>query len=565
MKKGIGASEGIGIGYILKLEEPILNIPNSPVENAHDEFIRFQNTVNIFIEKTLAMANILKMQTGEKEAEILEGHVAIIQDPSIIDGVKEKIEEGLCAEQALSNVCQTFIDIFSATKDPLTMERITDIEDVKTRMLKLLMGIEEVSLAALPQNTILVAKDFTPSMTVGLSKEHVIGILTELGGYTSHSAILARSLGIPAVLNIKDLLQETKNGQEAILDGESGIVFLSPDAATKAQYQQEQQTFLENKKSLQTYKGKPTCTKDGVTVDLLCNIGSLKDAKDALDCDGEGIGLFRTEFLFMERNSLPTEEEQFEAYKEVAKIFGNKPITIRTLDIGGDKEIPYLNLEKEENPFLGYRAIRICLSQTDLFRTQLRSILRASAYGNIQILLPFITSLEELRAAKEIIEETKRELSEKNIPFKKDIPIGVMIETPAATLISDLFAKESDFFSIGTNDLIQYTIAVDRGNTQISNLYTPYHPAVLRAISHIITCAKKEGIPVCMCGEAAADPQLIPLLLSYGLDKFSVGPNSVLNTRKIIAKWDKKNADSLATQVSALTTTDEIKKLLTLY
>ena len=267
----------------------------------------------------------------------------------------------------------------------------------------------------------------------------------------------------------------------------------------------------------------------------------------------------------MERNSLPTEEEQFEAYKEVAKIFGNKPITIRTLDIGGDKEIPYLNLEKEENPFLGYRAIRICLSQTDLFRTQLRSILRASAYGNIQILLPFITSLEELRAAKEIIEETKRELSEKNIPFKKDIPIGVMIETPAATLISDLFAKESDFFSIGTNDLIQYTIAVDRGNTQISNLYTPYHPAVLRAISHIITCAKKEGIPVCMCGEAAADPQLIPLLLSYGLDKFSVGPNSVLNTRKIIAKWDKKNADSLATQVSALTTTDEIKKLLTLY
>lgn len=562
MIQGIGASKGYGVGTIVRIEETDLSFEDKKITDVDAEVARFQKAVEDFTEKTMDMAAKMREQVGEKEAEILEGHVIMVSDPAMADEVTNQIKDGTCAERALWNVCDMFIQIFSMAEDELTNQRVTDVQDMRNRLLKILLGKEEVDISQVPKGTILAARDLTPSMTVGLHKENVVGILTEVGGKTSHSAILARALEIPAVLSIPDIMQTVKDGQEAALDGDLGVVILDPSEEEKAEYHAKREQYLKEKEALRALVGKPTITADGKQVELVCNIGKPQDSDMVLERDGEGVGLFRTEFLFMDRTNTPSEEEQFQAYKQVAETMQGKPVIIRTLDVGGDKEIPYLNLEKEDNPFLGYRAIRVCLKQKDLYRAQLRALLRASAYGDIRIMVPMVTCLDELRQVKEILGELMKELDQEQISYNKEIKVGIMVETPAASLMADLLAKEADFFSIGTNDLTQYTMVVDRGNAQVAYLYSAYNPAVLRSIAHVIACGNKAGIPVGMCGEAAADEKLIPLLLAYGLDEFSVSATSVLATRNTIAKWTIEEAKALAKEVEGLGTREEVEQLL---
>lgn len=562
MIQGIGASKGYGVGTIVRIEETDLSFEDKKITDVDSEVARFQKAVEDFTEKTMDMAAKMREQVGEKEAEILEGHVIMVSDPAMADEVTNQIKDGTCAERALWNVCDMFIQIFSMAEDELTNQRVTDVQDMRNRLLKILLGKEEVDISQVPKGTILAARDLTPSMTVGLHKENVVGILTEVGGKTSHSAILARALEIPAVLSIPDIMQTVKDGQEAALDGDLGVVILDPSEEEKAEYHAKREQYLKEKEALRALVGKPTITADGKQVELVCNIGKPQDSDMVLERDGEGVGLFRTEFLFMDRTNTPSEEEQFQAYKQVAETMQGKPVIIRTLDVGGDKEIPYLNLEKEDNPFLGYRAIRVCLKQKDLYRAQLRALLRASAYGDIRIMVPMVTCLDELRQVKEILGELMKELDQEQIAYNKEIKVGIMVETPAASLMADLLAKEADFFSIGTNDLTQYTMVVDRGNAQVAYLYSAYNPAVLRSIAHVIACGNKAGIPVGMCGEAAADEKLIPLLLAYGLDEFSVSATSVLATRNTIAKWTIEEAKTLAKEVEGLGTREEVEQLL---
>lgn len=562
MIQGIGASKGYGVGTIVRIEETDLSFEDKKITDVDSEVARFQKAVEDFTEKTMDMAAKMREQVGEKEAEILEGHVIMVSDPAMADEVTNQIKDGTCAERALWNVCDMFIQIFSMAEDELTNQRVTDVQDMRNRLLKILLGKEEVDISQVPKGTILAARDLTPSMTVGLHKENVVGILTEVGGKTSHSAILARALEIPAVLSIPDIMQMVKDGQEAALDGDLGVVILDPSEEEKAEYHAKREQYLKEKEALRALVGKPTITADGKQVELVCNIGKPQDSDMVLERDGEGVGLFRTEFLFMDRTNTPSEEEQFQAYKQVAETMQGKPVIIRTLDVGGDKEIPYLNLEKEDNPFLGYRAIRVCLKQKDLYRAQLRALLRASAYGDIRIMVPMVTCLDELRQVKEILGELMKELDQEQIAYNKEIKVGIMVETPAASLMADLLAKEADFFSIGTNDLTQYTMVVDRGNAQVAYLYSAYNPAVLRSIAHVIACGNKVGIPVGMCGEAAADEKLIPLLLAYGLDEFSVSATSVLATRNTIAKWTIEEAKTLAKEVEGLGTREEVEQLL---
>lgn len=562
MIQGIGASKGYGVGTIVRIEETDLSFEDKKITDVDAEVARFQKAVEDFTEKTMDMAAKMRELVGEKEAEILEGHVIMVSDPAMADEVTNQIKDGTCAERALWNVCDMFIQIFSMAEDELTNQRVTDVQDMRNRLLKILLGKEEVDISQVPKGTILAARDLTPSMTVGLHKENVVGILTEVGGKTSHSAILARALEIPAVLSIPDIMQTVKDGQEAALDGDLGVVILDPSEEEKAEYHAKREQYLKEKEALRALVGKPTITADGKQVELVCNIGKPQDSDMVLERDGEGVGLFRTEFLFMDRTNTPSEEEQFQAYKQVAETMQGKPVIIRTLDVGGDKEIPYLNLEKEDNPFLGYRAIRVCLKQKDLYRAQLRALLRASAYGDIRIMVPMVTCLDELRQVKEILGELMKELDQEQIAYNKEIKVGIMVETPAASLMADLLAKEADFFSIGTNDLTQYTMVVDRGNAQVAYLYSAYNPAVLRSIAHVIACGNKAGIPVGMCGEAAADEKLIPLLLAYGLDEFSVSATSVLATRNTIAKWTIEEAKALAKEVEGLGTREEVEQLL---
>lgn len=562
MIQGIGASKGYGVGTIVRIEETDLSFEDKKITDVDAEVARFQKAVEDFTEKTMDMAAKMREQVGEKEAEILEGHVIMVSDPAMADEVTNQIKDGSCAERALWNVCDMFIQIFSMAEDELTNQRVTDVQDMRNRLLKILLGKEEVDISQVPKGTILAARDLTPSMTVGLHKENVVGILTEVGGKTSHSAILARALEIPAVLSIPDIMQTVKDGQEAALDGDLGVVILDPSEEEKAEYHAKREQYLKEKEALRALVGKPTITADGKQVELVCNIGKPQDSDMVLERDGEGVGLFRTEFLFMDRTNTPSEEEQFQAYKQVAETMQGKPVIIRTLDVGGDKEIPYLNLEKEDNPFLGYRAIRVCLKQKDLYRAQLRALLRASAYGDIRIMVPMVTCLDELRQVKELLCELMKELDQEQIAYNKEIKVGIMVETPAASLMADLLAKEADFFSIGTNDLTQYTMVVDRGNAQVAYLYSAYNPAVLRSIAHVIACGNKAGIPVGMCGEAAADEKLIPLLLAYGLDEFSVSATSVLATRNTIAKWTIEEAKALAKEVEGLGTREEVEQLL---
>lgn len=562
MYKGIGGSAGIGIGKVMLIVEQSLDFTPKTVSDTDAELQRYRNAVSKFCQNTEQQAEQLKESAGEKEAEIIMGHILMIQDPYMNSEIENSIKGGSCAEQALTDICNMFITVFSSADDELTQQRATDVKDIKNAVLSILLGIEEQNISDAPKGTIIVAKDLTPSMTAGINKDNVVGIITEVGGKTSHSAILARALEIPAVLSVQNITSLLKDGDTVIVDGSDGITIANPSEDEILNYSEKRNAYLKEKAELAKFIGKATATKDGNSVELVGNIGTPDDANKVLECDGEGIGLFRTEFLFMDRDKTPTEEEQFEAYKKVALIMKDKPVIIRTLDVGGDKDIPYLGLSKEDNPFMGFRAVRYCLKNIELYRTQLRALLRASAYGEIKIMIPLVVDVEELRSVKAIIKELMAELDSENIKYNKDIQVGVMIETPAASLIADILAKEADFFSIGTNDLTGYTMCVDRGNADVAYLYSPFQPAVLRSIKHIIECANKENIMVGMCGEAAADPMLIPLLISFGLNEFSVSATSVLATRKEISKWSKEDADKVASAVMEMDSVAEITTYL---
>ena len=508
------------------------------------------------------MAEDIRKRIGPKEAEILEGHLVMISDPSMSGEMNKMIAAGQCAEASVEAVCDMFIGMFSKMDDDMMRQRASDIADVKVSLLKILLGIEDVDISKVAPGTILVAKDLTPSMTSQIHKENVAGIITEMGGKTSHSAILARALEIPAVLSVPDITTLVKDKDTAIVDGTEGNVYINPEGDVLSSYIIKREEFIKKQAELKNFLGKETVTADGTNLELFCNIGTPKDAKKAVECDGEGIGLFRSEFLFMDNNHLPSEEEQFAAYKEAAQALSGKPVIIRTLDIGGDKDIPYLNMKKEENPFLGYRAVRYCLGNTDSYMVQLRAIIRASAFGKVKIMVPLVTCVDEIRAVKALVSDIKKDLDAEGIAYDKNIEVGCMIETASASLIADLLAKESDFFSIGTNDLTQYTMSVDRGNADVAYLYSTFQPSVLRSIKHIIECGRAAGIPVGMCGEAAADPLMIPLLISFGLTEFSVNPVLVLTARCIISKWSKAEADELTEKVMNLDTEKEIVDLL---
>ena len=561
MLKGTNASSGIGIGNAVIVEEKELVIKRETVRDAAAEVERFKGALDLTLKKTEELAADLATRVGEKEAEIMQGHMMLLMDPMLTGEIETAITgESICAEYAIEQVCTTYADLFASMDDELMQQRATDMRDIKTRMQRELLGVESVDIASLPAGTILVAKDLTPSMTAGIKPENVAGIVTELGGKTSHSAILARALEIPAVVAVPDLMNQVENGHVIVLDGSEGTVYIDPDQNVVDDFSAKREKFLKEKKELEQYIGKPTVTKDGVRIELVANIGKPEDLEKVLQYDGEGVGLFRTEFLFMDRTAMPTEEEQFEAYKTVAEGLTGKPVIIRTLDIGGDKEIPYMGLTKDENPFLGYRAIRFCLDRKDdVYKPQLRALLRASAYGNIKIMVPMVTCIEELREAKALIEEIKKELDEQNIPYKKDIEVGIMVETAAASLRADVFAKEAAFFSIGTNDLTQYTMSVDRGNDKVSYLYSTFNPAVLRSIKRIITCGREAGIMVGMCGEAASDPLMIPLLLAFGLNEFSMSASAILYSRKLITGYSTQELQAVADKAMSFATAAEVE------
>lgn len=562
MNKGIAGSAGYGVGKVVIISDAKPEYENRTITDTDAEIRRYDDAVAAFTEKTHAMAEAMKESVGEHNAEILEGHILLLTDPGMDEITKGAIMSGTCAEAAFESTCDMFAGMFQMADDELTRQRATDIGDIKVRMLKILTGTPDVNISEVPAGTILVAEDLTPSMTAGIVKENVAGIITAVGGKTSHSAILARALEIPAVLSVDGIVDMVSDGMTAVVDGCDGICILDPSQEEVDEYQAKREKYLSDKALLEVYRGKDTVTADGAKVHLYGNIGNPEDAKQVAACDGEGVGLFRTEFLFMGASELPSEEEQFQAYKAAAETMKGREVIIRTLDVGGDKDIPYLGLEKEDNPFLGFRAVRYCLQNKDSYRVQLRSLLRASAFGDIKIMVPLVTCVDEIRSVKALVKELMAELDAENIAYNKDIQVGAMIETPAASLIADLLAKEADFFSIGTNDLTQYTMAVDRGNAKVAYLYSSYNPAVLRSMKNIIEAANAAGIMVGMCGEAAADPLLIPLLISFGLGEFSVSATSVLATRGTIAKWSKAEADELAAKALSLATETEVAELL---
>ncbi|MBR4165431.1 MAG: phosphoenolpyruvate--protein phosphotransferase [Lachnospiraceae bacterium] len=562
MMKGTAASNGIGIGKILLLEEVSLTYTPHAVEDPQAEVERFRAAMDELIAETERDAQALRESAGEKEALIMEGHISLLNDPALKGETENMIQTGQCAEAAYESMCDMFISIFSSMEDEMMRQRAADVKDIKAGLLRILLGKKQVRVSDAPKGTVLLTHELTPSVTAGIKKGNIVGIITETGGKTSHSAILARALEIPAVLSVENACSLLKDGEPVIVDGSTGIVIADPSFDELNAYTEKREKFLREKAELEKYRGLKTLGADGAEYELVCNIGKPDDAEKVLEFDGEGVGLFRTEFLFMDRSAIPTEEEQFTAYQKAALILKGKPLIIRTLDIGGDKEIPYMGLEKEENPFMGFRAIRYCLKNRELFRTQLRAILRASAFGNIKIMFPLITCLEELREGKAIVEELKKELAVLGIPFNKDIEVGIMVETAAAAMLADVLAKEAAFFSIGTNDLTGYTMSCDRGNQNVAYLYSALQPAVLRMIERTIVEGRKAGIPVGMCGEAAANPKLIPLLISFGLTEFSVSAPSVLSVRKCISRWSKEEADRLAKEVMALATEKEVEALL---
>ena len=559
MLVGKGISEGIGLGKTVVLKENEFKIEKQTIKNTSAEK---QHIYDAIKKVENEIENLINNISGT-EKEIMQAYLMILQDPSLTEETIKIIEQEKCnstyaVEVGLDKIIKTFEEM----DDPYMAARSRDIEDMKKRILSKLLKIEEIDLSKLPKDTILIAKELTTSDIAKINLKNISGIITEIGGVNSHMAIIARTNEIPAIVGIKHIFENIKENDYIALNGTTGEIFLNPTQDKIKELTKNQENLKQEKQELEKYKNEKAITKDGHQVELLANIGGPQDIQIVIDNTAEGVGLLRSEFLYMDAKDFPTEEEQFEAYKKIAQSLENKRIVIRTLDIGGDKNLKYMKLPKEENPFLGYRAIRIYLDNKDLFKVQLRAILRASSYGNVAIMLPMISSIEELRKSKEIIEEVKQELKTKNIKFNQNIEVGIMVEIPSSAVMADEFAKECDFFSIGTNDLIQYTIAVERGNEKVANLYTHFNPAVIRLIKSAIDGAHKNGIICGMCGEAAGDVNFIPLLVGLGLDEFSMNANKILKARKLITTLELKDCKKLANEVLQLTSTEEVKKVL---
>jgi phosphotransferase system enzyme I (PtsI) len=558
---GIAASAGIAIAKAFVLQNPELTIEKKPVANIAEEIERFQAAINVSKEELSVIKEKANKELGEDKAAIFAAHLLVLSDPELVDAVKQKIEnEKINAEVAMNDISSMFINMFEQMDNEYMKERAADIRDVSKRVLAHLLDVKFTTPASIAEEVIILAEDLTPSDTAQLNRQFVKGFATDIGGRTSHSAIMSRSMEIPAVVGTKIITEKVKNDVMVIIDGLDGQVIIDPTEDEIAVYQEKQKKYQQQKEEWAKLVNEKTLSSDGVQVELAANIGTPADVKGVLENGAEGVGLYRTEFLYMGRDQLPTEEEQFKAYKEVLDKMEGKPVVIRTLDIGGDKELPYLNLPKELNPFLGFRAIRLCLEEQDIFRTQLRALLRASTYGNLKIMFPMIATLGEFRSAKSILMEEKEKLVNEGTKVSDDIEVGIMVEIPSTAVMADTFAKEVDFFSIGTNDLIQYTMAADRMNEQVSYLYQPYNPAILRLVKMVIDAAHKEGKWTGMCGEMAGDPIAIPILLGLGLDEFSMSATSVLPARSQILNLSKEKISAHIDQILQMDTMDDVVK-----
>lgn len=562
---GIGASPGIAIGkaYVYKHQEIETNSQKILKENTQSELEALQQAIQKTKEQLQKIKKQTNLECGESQAQIFRAHLLILEDPEFIPPIQKKIilqQEN--AAYATKKIIDQFVHLCSSIDDPYLKERAIDIKDVGIRLIANILGIHNTDLLSISEDAIIIAKDLTPSDTAQMNKEKVLGVATDMGGRTSHSAIMARTLEIPAVLGLKNISSKVKNGDRLILDGVEGKVFINPAHSLLEKYQEKKKQYTNHTIELKTLKNLPTQTLDGHTVKIVGNIGSPEDIQGVIQNGGQGIGLYRTEFLYMNRDALPSEEEQFSAYREVVERMMEMPTIIRTLDVGGDKNLSYLDLPQEVNPFLGYRALRLCLKEQELFQSQLRAILRASVYGNTLIMYPFVSGVEEVRRANQILSQVKEELDAKAIPYDKDIKVGIMVEIPSAAITADIIAKEVDFFSIGTNDLCQYNIAIDRMNENINHLYQPLHPANLRLIKHVIDCSHKRGIFTGMCGEMAGDPINILILLGLGLDEFSMSAISLPEAKKIIRSVTMQQAKEMAHAALSLETPEAIRNMI---
>ncbi|CAC6969511.1 Phosphoenolpyruvate-protein phosphotransferase of PTS system [Staphylococcus aureus] len=565
--KGIAASDGVAIAKAYLLVEPDLTFDkNEKVTDVEGEVAKFNNAIEASKVELTKIRNNAEVQLGADKAAIFDAHLLVLDDPELIQPIQDKIKnENANAASALTDVTTQFVTIFESMDNEYMKERAADIRDVSKRVLSHILGVELPNPSMIDESVVIVGNDLTPSDTAQLNKEFVQGFATNIGGRTSHSAIMSRSLEIPAIVGTKSITQEAKQGDMIIVDGLNGDVIVNPTEDELIAYQDKRERYFADKKELQKLRDADTVTVDGVHAELAANIGTPNDLPGVIENGAQGIGLYRTEFLYMGRDQMPTEEEQFEAYKEVLEAMNGKRVVVRTLDIGGDKELSYLNLPEEMNPFLGYRAIRLCLAQQDIFRPQLRALLRASVYGKLNIMFPMVATINEFREAKAILLEEKENLKNEGHDISDDIELGIMVEIPATAALADVFAKEVDFFSIGTNDLIQYTLAADRMSERVSYLYQPYNPSILRLVKQVIEASHKEGKWTGMCGEMAGDETAIPLLLGLGLDEFSMSATSILKARRQINGLSKNEMTELANRAVDCATQEEVIELVNNY
>lgn len=565
--KGIAASDGVAIAKAYLLVEPDLTFDkNEKVTDVEGEVAKFNSAIEASKVELTKIRNNAEVQLGADKAAIFDAHLLVLDDPELIQPIQDKIKnENANAATALTDVTTQFVTIFESMDNEYMKERAADIRDVSKRVLSHILGVELPNPSMIDESVVIVGNDLTPSDTAQLNKEFVQGFATNIGGRTSHSAIMSRSLEIPAIVGTKSITQEVKQGDMIIVDGLNGDVIVNPTEDELIAYQDKRERYFADKKELQKLRDADTVTVDGVHAELAANIGTPNDLPGVIENGAQGIGLYRTEFLYMGRDQMPTEEEQFEAYKEVLEAINGKRVVVRTLDIGGDKELSYLNLPEEMNPFLGYRAIRLCLAQQDIFRPQLRALLRASVYGKLNIMFPMVATINEFREAKAILLEEKENLKNEGHDISDDIELGIMVEIPATAALADVFAKEVDFFSIGTNDLIQYTLAADRMSERVSYLYQPYNPSILRLVKKVIEASHKEGKWTGMCGEMAGDETAIPLLLGLGLDEFSMSATSILKARRQINGLSKNEMTELANRAVDCATQEEVIELVNNY
>ncbi|EGQ1647679.1 phosphoenolpyruvate--protein phosphotransferase [Staphylococcus pseudintermedius] len=561
--KGIAASDGVAIAKAYLLVEPDLSFNNEKTDQPEAEVQKFNEALNNSKIELTKIRNHAEEQLGADKAAIFDAHLLVLDDPELIQPIEEKIKnESASAPQALTEVTQNFITIFESMDNEYMKERAADIRDVAKRVLAHILGVELPNPSIIDESVIIVAHDLTPSDTAQLNKQYVQGFVTNIGGRTSHSAIMSRSLEIPAVVGTKSISESVQQGDTVIVDGLTGDVIVNPSDDEIKAYQHKRESFFADREALKQLRHEPSKTLDGHEVELAANIGTPNDLEGVHNNGAEGIGLYRTEFLYMGRDNMPTEDEQFEAYKKVLESMEGKRVVVRTLDIGGDKELPYLNLPEEMNPFLGYRAIRLCLDQPEIFRPQLRALLRASAYGKLNIMFPMVATIQEFRDAKALLLEEKENLKQEGVEVSDDIELGIMVEIPATAALADVFAKEVDFFSIGTNDLIQYTMAADRMSERVSYLYQPYNPSILRLIKQVIDASHQEGKWTGMCGEMAGDETAIPLLIGLGLDEFSMSATSILKARRQIKDLSRTEMVQLADRALNCATVDEVVDLV---